>query len=210
MSWARRLQLAALSLSVVGYSVLSHYSHSHANERGLATALALAPLVTLGLMILGRWRGALSALLAAIAAGTLCWRFWPSFEQNFLLVYLIQQLGFYGLMAATFGSSLLPGRAPLCTQLADRLHGPLGLPELRYTRQVTAAWCGFFLAQMAATVILFAYAPLNVWSVFVNFCALPLVGLMFLAEYAVRRHVLRHVNTGGLVASLRVYFADPR
>lgn len=210
MNWARRVQLAALSIILVGYSGLSHYSNSHAKQRGLATALALVPMLTLGLMILWRWRGALPALLAAAAAGTLCWRLWPSLEQNFSLVYLIQQLGFHGLMAATFGSSLLPGRLPLCTQLADRLHGPLGLPELRYTRQVTAAWCGFFLAHMTTTVLLFAYAPLEVWSLFVNFCALPLVALMFVVEYAVRRRVLRQVNTGGLIASLRVYFAAPR
>ena len=65
MHWARRLQLAALSVILVGYSGHSHYSASHATERGLATALALAP--------------------------------------------LIEQPGFYGLMAATFGSSLHTG-----------------------------------------------------------------------------------------------------
>jgi uncharacterized membrane protein len=81
---------------------------------------------------------------------------------------------------------------------------------LRYTRQVTAAWGCFFLANMAVTLLLYAFAPLNVWSLFVNFCALPLMGLMFAVEYAVRRHVLREVNSGGLMATLRVYFAAPR
>jgi uncharacterized membrane protein len=167
-------------------------------------------MLILGLLLLWRWRGALLALCGAIAVGALCWRLWPLFERNFSLVYLVQQLGFYALMGLSFGGSLLPGRVPLCTQLADKVHGPLGQPELRYTRQVTVAWTWFFIANLAVTVLLYEFAPLSVWSLFVNFCALPLIGLMFAVEYAVRRRVLRQVHTGGLIATLRVYFADPR
>jgi uncharacterized membrane protein len=210
MKWGRRLQLAAVGVILVAYAGFSHYSNSHAEDRGLATALALCPMLTFGLVLLWRWTGPSLALLAVAGAGALGWRLWPRLEQNFPLVYLIQQLGFNGLMAAPFGLSLLPGRLPLCTQLADKVHGPLGPPELRYTRQVTAAWGCFFLANMAVTLLLYAFAPLNVWSLFVNFCALPLMGLMFAVEYAVRRHVLREVNSGGLMATLRVYFAAPR
>jgi uncharacterized membrane protein len=210
MSWRRRLQLAAVGVLIVAYSGLSHYSNSHAQQRDLATLLALAPMLTLGLLLLWRWRGALTALLATFGVGLLGWHLWPLFEQNFSIVYLIQQLGFYGLMAATFGFSLLPGRQPFCTQLADKVHGPLGLPELRYTRQVTAAWGWFFIVNMAVTVLLYAFAPLNVWSLFVNFLALPLIGLMFAVEYAIRRQVLKQVHTGGLIATLRVYFANSR
>jgi uncharacterized membrane protein len=94
--------------------------------------------------------------------------------------------------------------------MADKVHGPLGGAELRYTRQVTAAWGWFFIANMALTLLLYALVPLAVWSLFVNFFALPLIGLMFAAEYAVRRQVLKQVHTGGLIATLRVYFADSR
>jgi uncharacterized membrane protein len=210
MRWGRRLQLAAVGVFIVAYSGLSHYSNSHAQARDLATILALAPMLTLALVLVWRWRGALAALLAAAGTGILCLRFWPLFTQNFTLVLLIQQLGFYGLMSVTFGFSLLPGRLPLCTQVADKVHGPLGPPELRYTRQVTAAWAWFFVANMAVTLLLHAFAPLPVWSLFVNFCSLPLIGLMFAVEYAIRRRVLRQVQTGSLVATLRAYFADPR
>jgi uncharacterized membrane protein len=195
---------------VVAYSGLSHYSNSHAEARDLATILALAPMLSLGLLLLWRWRGALMTALAAAGIGLLCWQLWPLFTQNFSIVYLLQQLGFYGLMAATFGLSLLPGRVPLCTQLADKVHGPLGEPELRYTRQVTAAWSWFFIANIAVTVLLYTLAPLNVWSLFVNFFALPLIGLMFAVEYAIRRQVLKQVHTGSLMATLRVYFANSR
>ena len=135
-------------------------------------------------------------------------RRWPLLQQNFSIVYLVQQAGFYSIMAFTFGRSLRKDRVPLCTELADRLHGPLNALELRYTRGVTLAWVIFFLLNLAATLLLFEFAPLRIWSVFVNFCSLPLILLMFVAEYAVRRRVLPPVPRSGLIATLRVYFAD--
>ena len=208
MASGRRLQLAAVVLFFIAYSVLSHYSNLNPQAHDLRTVLALAPMLTLGLVLLWRWSGALMALLAAAAAAYLLRAFWPLFAQNFSIVYLLQQAGFYSIMAFTFGRSLRKGSMPLCTQLADKVHGPLSALELRYTRQVTVAWVIFFLGNVAANFLLFEFAPLSVWSVYVNFCSLPLILLMFAAEYAVRRRVLPQVQSSGLIATLRVYFAD--
>ena len=208
MASGRRLQLAAVLLFFIAYSVLSHYSNLNPQAHDLRTVLALAPMLTLGLVLLWRWSGTLVTLLAAAAAAYLLRAFWPLFAQNFSIVYLVQQTGFYSIMAFTFGRSLRAGSVPLCTQLADRVHGPLSALELRYTRQVTVAWVLFFLCNVAANFLLFEFAPLRVWSVFVNFCSLPLILLMFAAEYTVRRRVLPQVQSSGLIATLRVYFAD--
>jgi uncharacterized membrane protein len=124
------------------------------------------------------------------------------------VVYLLQEGGFYGLMAASFGLSLLGGRVPLCTQLADKVHGPLTHPEVLYTRRVTAAWALFFLLITAASLGLYVFAPLRIWSLFANFCVLPLIGLMFVAEYAVRRRALPQLPRHGILAAVRVYFAS--
>ena len=208
MATGRRAQLAAVLAVLVAYSVLSHYSNLNPQAHDLRTLLALAPMLTLGLVLLWRWSGALMALLAAAAAAILLRAFWPQFAQNFPIVYLVQQVGFYSIMAFTFGRSLRKGSVPLCTQLADKVHGPLSALELRYTRKVTLAWVIFFLLNLAASFLLFEFAPLRVWSMFVNFCSLPLILLMFAAEYAVRRRVLPQVQGSGLIATLRVYFAD--
>jgi uncharacterized membrane protein len=208
MTSGRSAQLAAVLLVLVAYSVLSHYSNLDPQAHDLRTLLALAPMLTLGLVLLWRWSGVLIALLAAAAAAFLLRAFWPLFAQNFPIVYLIQQVGFYFIMAFTFGRSLRKGSVPLCTQLADKVHGPLSALELRYTRRVTLAWVIFFLLNVAANFLLFEFAPLRVWSMFVNFCSLPLILLMFVAEYAVRRRVLPKVQRSGLIATLRVYFAD--
>jgi uncharacterized membrane protein len=209
MHFRARLQLAAVIVFFTAYSILSHYSTSHPQARDLGAALALAPMLTVGFVLIWRWSGAPQALFAAAAVWILLHYYWPLFTQNFTLVYLIQQCGFYAIMALGFGRSLRRGCVPLCTKFADKLHGPLTVRELGYTRSVTMAWVIFFMLNLAATLLLFEFAPLRIWSLFVNFCALPLILLMFAAEYAVRHLALPTRPRSGLMATLRVYFANP-
>jgi uncharacterized membrane protein len=208
MRWRRRLQLAAIIAFVVAYAGLSHYSNSVAKTHDLGVALALGPLLAVGLVLIWRWTHLAVALLGAAAVGVVLRHYWPMLEKNFSVVYLLQEAGFYGLMAASFGQSLLGGRVALCTQLADKVHGPLTPQEVLYTRRVTAAWTLFFILITAATLSLFVFAPLRIWSLFANFCVLPLIGLMFVAEYAVRQRVLPQVPRPGILAAVRVYFAS--
>jgi uncharacterized membrane protein len=205
----RRLQLAAVIVLIVAYSALSHYSNSDPQARDLGAALALSPILGIGFVLIWRWVGALPAVLTGISTAILVRHYWPLFTQNFSAVYLIQQCGFYAIMAWSFARSLFKGRVPLCTQLADRVHGPLTAQELRYTRKVTVAWVIFFMLNLVLNYLLFEFAPLRIWSLYVNFCSLPLILLMFVAEYTVRRRVLPLVQRNGLIATLRVYFANP-
>jgi uncharacterized membrane protein len=208
MRWRRRLQLAAVVVFLVAYAGLSHYSNSVAKTHDLGVGLALGPVAAVGLLLLWRWTHLWVALLGAGAAAVFLRYYWPVLEKNFAVVYLLQEGGFYSLMTASFGVSLLGGRVALCTQLADKLHGPLTPQEVRYTRRVTAAWASFFILITGATVGLFLFAPLRIWSLFANFCVPPLIGLMFVAEYAVRRRALPQVPRRGILAAVRVYFAD--
>ncbi len=209
MSWRRRVQLAAIIAFVIAYAGLSHYSNSIAKTHDVGVGLALGPVLLIGLVLLWRWTHLLVALLAAAAAALLLRHYWPLLERNFSVVYLLQEAGFYSLMAASFGWSLRGHEVALCTQLADKVHAPLSAQEVRYTRQVTAAWTVFFLAITLVTLALFTLAPLRIWSLFANFVVVPLMVLMFAAEYAVRRRVLPQAERSGLLAAVRVYFASP-
>jgi uncharacterized membrane protein len=200
--------VAAIIVFVAAYAGLSHYSNSVAKTHNLGVGLALGPVLTVTLLLLWRWTHLVVALLAAAASAVLLRHYWPVLEKNFSVVYLLQEGGFYSLMAASFGQSLLGHRESLCTQFADKLHGPLSTQEVRYTRRVTAAWTLFFAAITGLTVGLFLFAPLRTWSLFANFCVVPLMGLMFVAEYAVRRRVLPQVARPGILAAVRVYFAS--
>ena len=208
MALRRRVQLAAVVLFFIAYSATSHYSNLNPQARDLAVALALAPMLTFGLVLLWRWGRTWVAIAGTAALAVLLRIFWPQLLQNFSIVYLAQQAGFYFLMAFTFARTLRAGRVPLCTQFADKVHGPLSALELRYTSQVTVAWAAFFALNLAVTFVLFGFAPLRVWSAFANFISLPLILLMFVVEFTVRRRVLPQVQRNGLMATLRVYFAD--
>jgi uncharacterized membrane protein len=206
MRWSRRLQIIAVAMLVIAYAGLSHYSNLNPEARDLATLLALAPMFTLGCLMVWRWNGVLLAAVVGVGALLLLRHYWSLLIEEFSIVYVIQQAGFYVLMAWTFGRTLLGGRVPLCTEFADKIHGPLTALELRYTRSVTWAWVLFFLVNLLVTLALFAFAPLRIWSFFVNFLSLPLVLLMFVVEFAVRRRVLPQVQRHGLIATLRIYF----
>lgn len=210
MPTRRRLQLAAVGVLLVVYSVLSHYSNSNPRAQDLGAALALAPTLSIAIGLTWRLRGVLAAAIAAGAAALVLHHYWPLLTRNFTILYLFQQGGFYAILALSFALSLRKNRVPLCTQLADKIHGPLTALERRYTRRVTAAWAIFLSAQVAATLLLFAFAPLRIWSLFVNFCSLPLLLLMFAGEMAVRQRVLPATHQSGLIETLRVYFANPR
>lgn len=210
MYWRARLQLAAVIVFVGAYAGLSHYSNTMAKTHNLGVGLALGPLLAVGLVLVWRWTPRWVALLTTATVAVLLRLYWPLLERNFTWVYLLQEAGFYSLLAASFGQSLLGDRVALCTQLADKIHGPLSPQELLYTRRVTAAWALFFVCITVVTVGLFAFAPLRTWSLFANFCTLPLISLMFVAEYAVRRKVLPQVRRPGILAAVRVYFASSR
>ena len=206
MPWSRRLQIVAVGLLVIAYAGLSHFSNSNPEARDLATLLALAPMLVLGWLMVWRWYGLAAAVALGAAVAFFLHHFWNFLIEEFSIVYLIQQAGFYVLMAWTFGRTLFGGRVPLCTEFADKIHGPLTELELRYTRSVTWAWVLFFLGNFAVTWVLFLFATLRTWSFFVNFLSLPLVLLMFAVEFAVRRRVLPQVQRNGLLATLRIYF----
>lgn len=111
------------------------------------------------------------------------------FKLGFVTVSALTHWSIYAGLLAGFGLTLRPGREPLITAMARRMHGLS--PEMeRYTRKVTIAWVLFFAAQLAMSVGLFCFAPLTTWSFFVNILDLPLVAAMFALEYAVRLRVL--------------------
>jgi uncharacterized membrane protein len=125
--------------------------------------------------------GALAlVLIAALFASALQW---PRLAHTVpLLAQLAVCLGLMWL----FGRTLLPGHEPLVTRMSRMVHGPLPAAIVRYTRNVTRVWALFMGAMAAASLLLFLLAPSAVWSAFANLLFLPLIALLFLAEYGYR------------------------
>jgi uncharacterized membrane protein len=104
-----------------------------------------------------------------------------------------------------FGRTLIAAREPLITGFARRVHGSLP-PEMEtYTRHVTIAWCVFFIAQPAISAALLAWAPLDAWSFFVNVLNLPLLALMFAAEYLYRVTRYRHFPHASILKGVQMF-----
>ena len=198
---ARGLGIAAL---VIGYSLLAHYTNESAHGGSLGALVAITPVVLLALVQAWRSSRRFSMLAVLALLGVALWAGWPALEQHFGLVYWLQDVGMLLILFMTFGRTLIAGRQPLCTRFAEAVHAPLTPQHELYARQVTVAWTLFFAAMALTSTLLFFLAPLASWSVFANFLTLPLVALMFIAEYRVRRRVLPDQNTH-ILDALRAY-----
>jgi uncharacterized membrane protein len=86
-----------------------------------------------------------------------------------------------------FALSLTPGRKAVVTIFAERSRGMLPPSVVRYTRRVTWAWCVFCGGQLLGSLLLLLFAPVHVWSTFVNVFNLPLLIAMFCGEFAWRK-----------------------
>ena len=92
----------------------------------------------------------------------------------------------YLIMLWYFARTLRDGKEPLITRVARSVHGSLSPEITAFTRRVTVAWCAFFSAQILVSTLLLVFAPLEIWSLFVNLLNLPLLVLMFVAGHLYR------------------------
>ena len=206
----RWLGIAAL---VIGYPLLAHYTNESAHGGNWGAWVAIAPVALIALLL--AWRSPRRVIMLGVLV-LLCvalWAGWPALERHFGLVYWLQHVGIQLILFMTFARTLIAGRQPLCTRFAEAVHAPLTPRHKIYARQVTLAWTLFFAAMALASTLLFFLTPLATWSVFANFLTLPLVVVMFIAEYGVRRWVLpemRHTHILDAVRAFRDTSAHPR
>jgi uncharacterized membrane protein len=197
-----------VALLALGYALLSHISNSRPGASTLGVVLAIGPLLLLAAAIAWRSRRPLVGLSSCGLAAGITYACLPILRLHFAWVYLIQQSAAYALLSFTFARTLAHGRTPLCTRFARMTHGSLDSAAERYTRQVTLSWSVFFGAMTFVLVGLFLLAPLRIWSIFANFCALPLIAAMFVAEYAVRGWALPQMKHGSILEGVRAYLAS--
>ncbi len=91
------------------------------------------------------------------------------------------------MLASVFGATLRAGETPLIVRIAELDQGALAPKFARYLRGLTQAWAIFFVAMAGLSLVLMLHAPFEWWSLFVNVLTWPLIGVMFIAEWVVRR-----------------------
>lgn len=201
----KRLRWIGAAALIAAYAVLVHHANVTGHPTALGAVLAVMPVfgVALALAVNVATRSSGLALLAA--GGLASWQWWGVIAQHAGFLFWLQDVGLMLTLLLTFGLTLLPGRKPLCVQFAEMLQGPLDAAHERYASRVTVAWVVFFGAMALVSTLLFFLAPLAVWSVFVNFLVLPLVALMFVLEFLVRRHVLSDAGAGHILDAVQAY-----
>lgn len=205
---AKLLRGLALAALVVAWAWFAHQGSAGAGNPDLSTALATAPLVALVIILLWRVGNPLWPAAGGLCALALLAWFWPALRQNIALLYYIQHLGTNLALAALFGHTLFGRHEALVTQFARMAHGGvLSLAQQRYSRQVTVAWCIFFLANAAVSSALFWLATPAAWSLFANVLSTPLVAAMFVAEHLCRSHFLPPEDRSSIADTIRGYRA---
>lgn len=208
----RAIRWIAIAAGAIAYPVLAHYSTATSAATtmpSLGVAVALAP--ALAILLWLTWRSPMRRIMVpvCVGAGLLLWGFWDTLERNFSWVYFLQHAGTYAMLAAVFGVTLANGRQALCTRFAEVVHGSLTPEEVRYSRQVTLAWALLLLSISLVSSAFFFLASIETWSVFANFLSFPLILLMFIVEYAVRRRKLPHQKQHSIMDGVRAYWKTP-
>ncbi|BAL24096.1 hypothetical protein [Azoarcus sp. KH32C] len=201
---ARAARVLAIGLIVAASAVAAHYASALVESSDWGAMLAIGPFAAGAAAF--AWhspqRPVLLALLAAATAALAA--LWPTLAHNVDWLFFVQHFGLNLLLAIGFGRTLAAGRKPLCTGIAEMIHGEISPASTRYTRQVTLAWTVFFGMMTGTSAILFVCAPATVWSTFANLLNWPLVGVMFVAEYLVRQRLLPE-DRSNIIDAIRAY-----
>lgn len=201
--WGRSIKGGAVAVAVLS-PIASHAALAMGRGYGTALAFSAIQAVAIGVVLwralpAWRWVGVAAAgvLLTGLMAGLL-----RSAADGLLVSAGLTHALMYGVLLAVFAASLRPGRTSLVTRMARRLNPSFHDGMVPYTRAVAWAWCAFFMAQLLASAVLLATAPL-LWRALVTTVHAPLVLLMALAEFAVRRWRWRHERYTSLRDTLR-------
>ena len=143
-------------------------------------------------------------LIVALAV-SLGWHYAPS-----LLLYL-PPAALNVAFGVFFAMTLAPGREPRIASFA-RLERGGELPSdlARYTRRLTWLWTVLFFVSAAIGLLLAAFAPLHVWSAFVNVASYVAVAALFVGEYLYRKIRFPHYRHAPLATLVRIVVQDRR
>ncbi len=199
-------RVAATVAVLVIWAVASHLGSAGFLGADGAALVAMLPLMLAAVVLLWQWRGVIvrAAGLGVLAALLIV--LWPLLRSNAPLLYYLEHVGGLLALAVLFGRSLFGGGDALITSMARAIYGGiLSQRKQRYTRWATVAWTAFFVINALVSTVLFALAPVRIWSIYAHLLMGPLVALMFLCEHLVRLRVLPPHERPNLADVVRAY-----
>jgi uncharacterized membrane protein len=180
----------AVAAGAAGFLAVAYLSSTGALPPLLAVSVALAPLLAGAVALSWRSRLRWPVTLAALALVGAALLFQARLSQHISALWFVQHAGGNGLLAIYFGRTLRPGEVPLVTRIAGAVLPSMSTAVVQYSRGVTMAWTVFFIAMMLLSIGLYFGSSTAVWSTFATLVSGPLVVLMFVLEFALRRRTL--------------------
>jgi uncharacterized membrane protein len=196
---------SALAAVCIAYSLLAHMAAADPSPDLFDAAVAMAPLMGLAVLLAWRSPNRPLMLLLCVAGCAALYATGGWLVQHYNWVFLLQHAGMQSLLGLAFARTLRAGHVPMVSRFAAIVHGDLTPALARYTRQVTWAWTLYFITMTAASLLLFWLSPIAIWSAFANLLNLPLLILMFAAEYVARLCVLAPSDRAGPLEAIRAY-----
>lgn len=196
---------ALIVAGCIASQLAAHFALSGEEAGALRTALIWTLPALLACWALMHSRSRLGWGIALLGAGAAVYALGPLGDAGLAVIYGAPHAAAYLFLLWLFGRTLAPGREALITRLARTVHGGLAPHMEAYTRRVTIAWCAFFGGQVAVSAALYALAPLEAWSLFVNVLNLSLLALMFGAEYLYRAVRYRDESRTSIAGALRAF-----
>ncbi len=178
--------ILAVAYPIAIWVALTRWS---ARQTGLLILALVVPA-----LVLRYWRADREHLLAVlrvplVVLGVLLLAVFTDQERFFFLIPVLINLGLF----AAFASSLRG--VPLIERFARMQEPDLSEPKQRHCRQMTVAWCVFFVANATVAAGL-SMAPMAWWAAYNGGIAYVLIGLMFVGEYVLRRYRFRDYGSG--------------
>ncbi len=176
---ASRLIALGLLLAGLAYPFAVYLGLEHLSPRLFALLLGA---LWLARMFSGR-QTPLSRTLATVAL-VFCLLLGLAGEPALLRWYpVLISLALLGLFAGSLCSM------PIIERLARLSEPELPPAAVRYTRQVTWVWVGYFVVNASIASGLALWAPLSWWTLYTGLIAYLLMGLLFAGEWLVRQRI---------------------
>ena len=200
-----RARTVLVGLAGAAYVAGSHWLMTRAPASSWNAVVVVGPMLLL-LALYGWQRGQhLLGAAALLGFAMLVVSAWRGGGVAPALLYLAQHVGIHVALAALFALTLRPGREPLVTALARRVHGGLSPGMVAYSRKVTITWAIYFAAMAVLSIGLFAFARFDVWAAFANLATPVAMVALFVGEYLVRYWLHPEFERATLRAAMNAY-----
>lgn len=199
------IRLVGFLVLIFGYSLLANYTLQSTQHAYIGVLIAMSPVVFACFVLAYKAKRRSLMLVLILISTPLWWLVFTYFKQHYDWLYWLVHESLQLILFITFARTLKSGQVPLCTQFAKMVHSSLSPEQISYTRKITIAWALFFASVSIISSWLFFFYPINIWSIFSNFVYLPLVGLMFIAEYSVRILVLPEKDRASIMDAIHAF-----